>query len=105
MTRLLVALMFAHHIEGQCKPWSAATLAARELAAGFVRSVLGRDRAADVARATERRSEAIERARRANGRREAGRLTSGQRQRQALDSGASYDAMQHLHNVMREQER
>lgn len=29
---LLVAVMLCHHIEGVCKPWSAATLAAREAA-------------------------------------------------------------------------
>lgn len=67
MTRRLVVLLLLHHIEGVCKPWSAATLAARRILAGFVEHVAGRDQEAAIKRAQERQAAAVERA---HGRRE-----------------------------------
>lgn len=49
--RLLVLLYLFHHIEGVCKPWSAATQAARAALAKLAASIIGRDDAAAVARA------------------------------------------------------
>ena len=49
--RWLVSLYLFHHIEGVCKPWSAATEAARVVLAKLAASIVGRDDAAAVARA------------------------------------------------------
>jgi hypothetical protein len=63
MTRKLALLLLLHHIEGVCKPWSAATLAARELLLGFVQQVKARDVGAAVLRAQKSQAAAVERAR------------------------------------------
>jgi hypothetical protein len=62
--RLLVVALLLHHIEGVCKPWSAAALAARRVLAGFVEHVAGRDRAEATRRASDAQTVAVERARR-----------------------------------------
>lgn len=61
--RLLVLALLLHHIEGVCKPFSAATLAARRIIAGFVERAVSRDRTAATDRARLRQISAIERAR------------------------------------------
>lgn len=61
--RLLVAVLLLHHVEGVCKPFSAAGDAARRLIAGFVDQALKRDHTAAVERARGRQAAAVERAR------------------------------------------
>ena len=64
-TRLLiVAVMLTqrHHIEGVCKPWSAATLAARRIAETFADAIANRDREDIIRRAQSRRDSVLRRA-------------------------------------------
>ena len=53
MTRLLVLGLLLHHIEGVCKPWTAAGLAARAAVARLGQAIRGRDHLAAVQRAQD----------------------------------------------------
>ena len=84
--RLLVAVLLLHHIEGVCKPYTAAGLAAKRIIAGFVDHALKRDHTAAVERARGRQAAAIERARTAQPRRSSlPRLPSRRRTRPAIE--------------------
>lgn len=62
MIRLFVGLALLHHIEGVCKPWSAAGDAMRRVLAGFVDAALRRDTVPAALRAAARQAEAVARA-------------------------------------------
>lgn len=53
MTRLLLLGLLLHHIEGVCKPWTAAGLAARAAVARLGQAIRGRDHQAAVQRAQD----------------------------------------------------
>lgn len=53
MTRFLVLGLLLHHIEGVCKPWTAAGLAARAAVARLGQAIRGRDHQAAVQRAQD----------------------------------------------------
>lgn len=63
MNRVLVAVLLLHHIEGVCKPWSAATLAAREVLDSVRRHIRDRDTQAAVLRAQEAAQRRLDRVR------------------------------------------
>lgn len=65
MTRLLVAALLLHHIEGVCRPWSGVKEAAQRILAGLVEHSVTRDREAAARRSYEAQAAAVERARRA----------------------------------------
>lgn len=67
MPRLLVAVLLLHHIEGVCKPFSAATAAIKAIIDGFVQRSVTRHPAAAVERARQSQAAAIERARLSRG--------------------------------------
>jgi hypothetical protein len=83
MTRTVLALVVLaqrHHIEGVCRPWSAATLAARaaaERAATVAADLLAKTRQARAERAVERNAERVARAQQAQAAVQAGRQPAG----------------------------